>query len=108
MQRLAESGILWLPPRSAPITVVRIEFYQKLTLARFERDDRWTLLADQQTGAKTVEHREIYRDPDNRNTISEQTKIYSLDEFGLSEIGSQLQARLAEAIREASQVSKSR
>lgn len=92
-------------PRGAPLTLVRIEFYKKVTLAHYERDDRWALLADQQTGAKTIEHREIYRDPDNRRTISEQARIYSLEEFGSIEISAQLQVKLAAAIEEASRLS---
>lgn len=76
----------------------RQEFYRKRTGNLTVRDDCWSVLLDRATGQVSVEHRWVYRDLDNERPLSEDRRDYSLEEFGLTDIGQELQSRLKPAL----------
>ena len=62
------------------------------------REDRWSVLMDTATGRMSVEHRWAYLNPDTEEPVAEDERIYSLEEFALTDLGLELQSKLVPAV----------
>ena len=82
----------------------RQEFYQKRSGSLTLRDDRWSVLLDTTTGRVSVEHRWIYLNSDTEQPLNEERRECSLEEFGLTELGQELQSKLKPALESVQKV----